>query len=84
MVDLGHILAVADGEAPAQIDHAQVQPGIAQVRKQAGYAGNGGFVRLGRELLAANVEGQTIRVQPQSTGLKHKITRGFDRGAKLA
>ena len=83
-VDLRHLRAVARREAAAEIDHAEVHPRIAKVGEQHPDAADRRLIGVGAGLLAADMERQPVRVQPELARAHHQLARGLDRRAELA
>ncbi len=84
LVDRRHLVAVAHREAAAEVDHAQVHAGVAQVGEQHAHAGDRDLVGRGAHLLAADVERQAVRVEPHLAGADHQLARRSHGGAELA
>ena len=42
------------------------------------------LIRVGRGLLAANMEGQAVRIEPHVAGRQHQLARILDRCAEFA
>ena len=84
IVDRRHFGAVAHRIAAAEIDHAQLHPGLLQVGEQHGDAGNRAFIRRRAGLLAADMERDAIGVEAKAARLHHQVARHLQLAAELA
>ena len=83
-IDAGDLVAIADGEAAAEIDHADVDASVLEVGEQHADLADRRFVGGSRGLLAADMEGEAVRVKAHVGCAKHQVPREFDGGAEFA
>ncbi len=83
LVDLRNILAIPGWKAAAQVQHPQIDPGLGKIGEQHRHSADCHLIRTRRGLLAADMERQSVWVQPQLTRLQHQLTGALDGGAEL-
>ena len=84
IINFRHFRAVTHRIAATQIYHAELHARFLQIGEQHRNARNGAFIGGGLGLLAADMEGNAIGVEPHIAGLQHKVARHFQFAAEFA
>ena len=83
-VDTRHLVAIPGREPAAAIHHTQIDAGIPEVGEQHCHPPDRRFIRRGVGLLAADMEGQAERVEPEIAGADHERARHLDGCAEFS